>query len=104
MWSANKQLCNKNSSKGTADFLLLYYQKFILRSLKSFQKNISVNVKPLEIKYINLDDIKIIYDSLDSQKSQVESITDEIPIHFHKTSFYTVLLYVLLIIILIYML
>lgn len=74
-----------------------------IQTPKNFTKNSDFYSKPLEIETINLDDIKKVYSVLNDQKIKMDTI-DEPPIHFHKTSFYTILLYILLTVIIICML
>lgn len=68
---------------------------------KDLTRDSNFDLKPLEIETINLDDIKRVYSALDDQKINMD-ISNESPIHFHKTSFYTILLYVSLIIAILY--
>lgn len=65
---------------------------------KSFPKNDSYNIKPLQLETINLDEIKSVHSVLNEQQNKLNNIT-EVPVHFHRISFYTILLYIILTII-----
>lgn len=66
-------------------------------SLPSQKETAKFNHKPAELATIDLDEFKHIQHTLDRQRDSLEE-TSELPIHFHKASFWTILLYALIII------
>lgn len=67
-----------------------------IKLIVDLKSDINSELKPLEIKSTNLDEIKTIYSALDDQKSKLKNI-DENSVYFHKTSIYTILSYVIII-------
>lgn len=53
------------------------------------------NPKKLEIASINLDETKNIINALNDQKQELNRI-EEVPIHFNKISFWTIMIYILI--------
>lgn len=60
---------------------------------ENFIGKTKMNFKPLQIESVNLDEIKNVQNLLNNQKLKLNEISNT-PIHFHKVSFYTILLYI----------
>ena len=55
----------------------------------------AINPKGLELKAVNLDETKNIISVLETQKQKIDQIED-LPVHFHKISFWTILIYIII--------